>query len=502
MRRLLASLPLFALLAFTGCGSLYAPTSEEVPAPPREFRAAWIATVHNIDWPSKPGLPVAEQQRELLVLLDRAASLGLNAVVFQVRPTCDALYASEIEPWSRYLTGRSGQAPEPFYDPLEFAVREAHLRGLELHAWFNPYRARPGDDEPPVVPQHVSHPDSPLYSAIRPYGKLLLLDPGLPEVQAYSTRVIVDVAQRYDVDGIHMDDYFYPYPLERPDESVVPFPDAETFARYGGGKSRSEWRRENVNGFVKNLTQAIHAVEPWLKVGIAPFGIWRPKHPGSVRGMDAYEAISTDTRRWLYEGWIDYLSPQLYWGTEFPEQRFSHLIRWWEDQNPTGRHLWPGIATRWIESKRDPTRDAQEILDQIGWIRSTVPVVRPGHIHWNLGALVEDRGGIVAALGGDSYREAALVPASPWLAGEAPAALEDVDLEAEGEGLVIRWSADSKTRWVALQVRDAASKPWRLVGVRRAGGAWTLPDRPAALALRPVGSSGLLGPARVLARSE
>ena len=178
------SLLLLAMTALVGCGSLYQPSDEEVPLPSREFRAAWIATVHNIDWPSKPGLPVAEQQRELLALLDRAQSLGLNAVVFQVRPTCDALYASELEPWSRYLSGSSGQAPEPFYDPLEFAVREAHARGLELHAWFNPYRARPGDDEPPVSPQHVSHPGSPLHQAVRPYGKLLLLDPGLPEVQA------------------------------------------------------------------------------------------------------------------------------------------------------------------------------------------------------------------------------------------------------------------------------------------------------------------------------
>ena len=521
----------------SGCvAGPYVPSQEQVPEPPRELRAAWIATVHNIDWPSAPGLPVAEQQRELLALLDRAQSVGLNALVLQVRPTCDALYASELEPWSRYLTGTIGQAPEPFYDPLAFAISAAHARGLELHAWFNPYRARPGKDDPRVAKGHVTDPDSPLNHALRPYGELLLLDPGLPEVRAHSTRVILDVVERYDLDAVHMDDYFYPYPDERPDGSVLPFPDEATFAARGEGLSRSDWRRRNVDTFVRELGPAVHGLKPWVKVGIAPFGIWRPKHPESVRGMDAFEALSADTRRWLREGWVDYLAPQLYWGTNFPEQRFGDLASWWEAQNPLGRHLWPGISSRWIKSERDPSRDAGEILRQIEIVRATAPNVRPGHIHWNLSALVEDRDGIVGALQAGPYREGALVPASPWLAGEVPGPLEEVSIEevslkagraegdgsegasaegggaegggargdgarGDGAGCVLRWRASAGTRWVALQIREAG-QPWRLVGVRRAEGSWSLSSRPAAIALRPMGTSGAIGPAQVWERAE
>jgi uncharacterized lipoprotein YddW (UPF0748 family) len=475
----------------------YVLSDEEAPAPAREFRAAWIATVHNIDWPSEPGLSVAKQQAELLALLDRAQSLNMNAVVFQIRPTCDALYASELEPWSRYLTGEIGKAPEPFYDPLAFAVREAHARGLELHAWFNPYRARPGKNDPKVAAGHITDPKHPLNHALRPYGELLLLDPGLPEVRAHSTRVILDVVERYDVDAVHMDDYFYPYPDKRPDGSVVPFPDDASYAKFGQGLSRSDWRRQNVNTFVRELQAAVHAQKPWVKVGIAPFGIWRPKHPPSVEGMDAYEAISADTRRWLMEGWVDYLSPQLYWGTYFPEQGFAALATWWEAQNPKGRHMWPGVSSRWIKSKRDPKRDAGEILKQIELVRETVPDVRPGHIHWNLSALVEDRDGIVGALQEGPYRDGALVPESPWLGGETTAALESVEIRRADQGLKIEWEASPSTRWVALQVRASAGAPWQLLGVRRAGATWALPSRPAALALRPLARNGASGPAQV-----
>jgi len=483
----------------TACASgPYSLSEEQAPEPAREFRAAWIATVHNIDWPSEPGLPLAQQQEELLALLDRAQSVGLNAVVFQIRPTCDALYASEIEPWSRYLTGHIGK--DPGYDPLAFAIREAHARGLELHAWFNPYRARPGKNDPRVAKGHVTDPSSPLNHALRPYGELLLLDPGLPEVRAYSTRVILDVVERYDIDGVHMDDYFYPYPDKRPDGSVVPFPDDASYAAFGEGLSRSDWRRRNVDTFVRELQAAVHAKKPWLKVGIAPFGIWRPKHPPSVEGMDAFEAISADTRRWLMEGWVDYLSPQLYWGTYFPEQPFGDLAEWWEAQNPKGRHMWPGVSSRWIKSKRDPERDAGEIKKQIELVRETVPNVRPGHIYWNLSALMEDRDGIVAALQEGPYREGALVPESPWLEGATPGALEDVDLAPVGEGLEVSWSAGPEVRWVALQIRDTPDAPWRLLVFRSDASPAKLPSRPAALALRAIGHTGASGPAALWQR--
>lgn len=475
----------------------YLPAALEVPAPSREFRAAWIATVHNIDWPSKPGLPVAEQQAELIALLDRAAALGLNAVVFQVRPTCDALYESRIEPWSRYLTGELGKAPEPRYDPLAFAVREAHARGLELHAWFNPYRARPGAKDPKSAPGHVTDPAHPLHHALRAYGELLVLDPGLPEVRAHSIGVILDVVARYEIDGVHMDDYFYPYPDKRPDGSVVPFPDDASYAKYGAGLSRSDWRRRNVDTFVRELQEAVHKKKPWLKVGIAPFGIWRPKHPPSVEGMDAYEAISADTRRWLREGWVDYLAPQLYWATYFPEQPFEDLARWWEAQNPEGRHLWPGVSSRWIKSKRDPKRDAGEILKQIELVRELTPSVRPGHIHWNLSALVvEDRDGIAGSLRAGPYAERALVPASPWLEAPTPAALTGIEFERGGRLGWLRWKPPADADWIALQTRESVDAAWRLTLLPASEGETLLAigPWPACVALRAVGRTGTLGP--------
>jgi uncharacterized lipoprotein YddW (UPF0748 family) len=491
------------LCAASGCAApLYEPAAEDVPEPPRESRAAWIATVFNIDWPSQPGLPVKEQQRELLALLDRAAQLHLNTVVFQVRPACDAFYESSLEPWSRFLCGASDQRPEPFYDPLEFAVAEAHARGLELHAWFNPYRAIPSHEEPPLSPRHPAHPDGLLAHATHAYGELTLLDPGLPETRAHSTAVILDVVERYDVDAVHMDDYFYPYPQEDEDGETVPFPDDETFAAHGGGLSRSDWRRSNVDTFVRELALAVHGLEPWVRVGIAPFGIWRPHHPESVRGLDAYEALSADSRRWLSEGWVDYLSPQLYWGIDFPEQPFADLLDWWEAQNTEGRHMWPGISSRWIESARDLERTALEILNQIALTRAALDESRPGHCHWNLSALVEDRGGIAGALLGGPYLERALVPPSPWLGSTPPAPLDDVAADAdEGQrGVTVSWEPPlSETRWVALQVRAGPGDPWQLEGVRPgAAGEWRLDWRPAGLALRPVSATGILGPVEVL----
>lgn len=492
-----------ALSLLAGCASgPYVRSDAPVPEPAREFRAAWIATVHNIDWPSEPGLPVAQQQAELIALLDRAQSLKLNAVVFQVRPTCDALYASKLEPWSRYLTGAIGRAPEPFYDPLAFAVEEAHARGLELHAWFNPYRARPGQKDPKSAKGHVSDPGHPLNHALRPYGDLLVLDPGLPEVREYSRRVILDVVERYDVDAVHMDDYFYPYPNKRPDGSVVPFPDDASYAKYGEGLSRGDWRRRNVDAFVRELQAAVHAKKPWVKVGIAPFGIWRPKHPPSVEGMDAYEAISADTRRWLREGWVDYLAPQLYWATYFPEQPFEDLARWWEGQNPKQRHLWPGISSRWIRSKRDPKRDAGEILKQIELVRALVPPVRPGHIHWNLSALMEDRDGITSELQRGPYQEAALVPESPWLEAPTPEPLQAVTFGSGGKWPLVRWRASSSTPWVAIQTRAEPEAPFQLWGLVPAsyGEHRFVGETPAAVAIRPVGRTGALGPVQVWER--
>ena len=255
---------------------VYQPVAVAPPAVPREFRGAWIAVVaSNQDWPSEPGLPVAQQKAELISLLDRAAQLHFNAIILQIRPSCDALYASPIEPWSERLTGTMGVAPQPFYDPLAFAIQEAHKRGLELHAWFNPFRALHPLSKSIVAPNHITrtHPEW-----IRDYGGQYWLDPGEPAVREYVLRVVMDVVRRYDVDGVTFDDYFYPYPVKNALGRKLDYPDDASWQKYGlrSGLTRNDWRRQNVNQFVQSVYQSIKAAKPWVKFGISPFGIWRP----------------------------------------------------------------------------------------------------------------------------------------------------------------------------------------------------------------------------------
>ncbi len=376
-----------------------------VPQPQREFRAAWIATVGNSCWPSKPGLTTAQQKAELLAILDRAATLKMNAVIFQVRPACDAFYESKLEPWSEYLTGVQGRAPSPYYDPLAFAVTEAHKRGLELHAWFNPFRAHHFQTVSPIAASHISktHPE-----LVRSYARYLWLDPGEPAVRDYSLRVIMDVLKRYDVDGIHMDDYFYPY-HETNSLGDIPFPDEVSWKKRSTTVdiSRDDWRRHNVDIFMEQVYRAIKAEKPWVKFGVSPFGIWRPKNPPSISGFDAYEEIYCDSRKWLREGWCDYVAPQLYWGIQPPQTSFTTLLDWWNGENIKHRHVWPGMDSLKVGGKWQPA----EIVNQIGITRRYADA---GHIHWSVMALMKNPA-LAEALRVDTYRQPALIPASPWL---------------------------------------------------------------------------------------
>jgi len=392
----------------------YVPATVLPPAPPREFRGAWIATVANLDWPSKPGLSVAEQKAELIALLDRAVQLKLNAVIFQVRPMADTVYASPLEPWSEFLTGTMGKAPQPFYDPLAFAIAEAHKRGLELHAWFNPFRASlpPTQARSPVALDHISrtHPE-----LVRRYGDLLWLDPGEPAARQHVLDVIMDVVRRYGVDGVTFDDYFYPYPETDTAGSAINFPDDASWRKYGvpSGMSRDEWRRANVNQFVQNAYHSIHALKPWVKFGISPFGIWRPGFPKQVQGLDAYAKIYADSRKWLANGWLDYFSPQLYWPVDSPQQNFFVLLNWWAQQNVKHRQLWPSLDAVNVGTKWKP--------DEIAW---QIQIVRrqpgaDGEIFYHLRNLLENRA--LANVIRAQYSQPALVPASPWLGTNTPA---------------------------------------------------------------------------------
>ncbi len=383
-----------------------------LPEIQREFRAAWIATVANIDWPSTPGLSVAQQKSELRRLLDRAVVVGLNAVVLQVRPAADAMYESPFEPWSEYLNGEMGKAPEPYYDPLTFAVEEAHRRALELHAWFNPFRARHRTGTGPADSLHVSiqHPE-----LVRQYGQQLWLDPGDPGARQYSLDVMLDVVNRYDIDGVHVDDYFYPYELKDDEDRIIPFPDDTTWARAqreGFAGSRNDWRRSNIDTFIQRLYTGIHRVKPWVRFGISPFGIWRPGNPPQIMGYDAYDKIYADARKWLREGWVDYLTPQLYWRIDPPQQSYPVLLDWWLEQNIRDRHIWPGNFTgRW---------PANEIVRQVELTRQRPAAT--GNVHFSMKWLLRDTAEVSIPLANGPYRAPALVPKTDWLGGRAPAA--------------------------------------------------------------------------------
>jgi uncharacterized lipoprotein YddW (UPF0748 family) len=418
----------------------------------REMRAAWVASVGNIDWPSTNGLTTTQQKAEMLALLDRAVELKLNTIVLQVRPACDALYASSIEPWSEYLTGTMGKAPSPFYDPLDFAIKEAHQRGLELHAWFNPYRARHLVAKSPIAPNHISrtHPEW-----VRHYGKMLWLDPGEKGVQEYSLKVVMDVVNRYDIDGMHFDDYFYPYKEQDSSGKDLEFPDEASWRRFGaGGKlSRDDWRRENVDVFVHQVYQSIKAAKPWVKFGISPFGIWRPGNPPQIKGLDAFAVLHADSRKWLANGWVDYLAPQLYWPINLPDTSFPVLLKWWAQQNTQGRLLCPGLESYKVGRKWEP----EEIINQIRLTRRQPGT--SGHMHWDMKTLMRN-GALGTALEREVYAEAALPPACPWLQ-QSPPAKPVFNVIGEGGGIRATWST-------------ADSDPPRLWVVQfRKGNAWT-----------------------------
>ena len=493
-RFLLAALPLLVAADVRAAGVNYVPTDLKPPAVQREFRGVWLASVKNIDWPSKPGLSSAQQKAELITLLDRAKQLRLNAVLLQVRPACDALYASRIEPWSEYLTGQMGRAPEPYYDPLSFAVDEAHKRGLELHAWFNPYRARHAAAISTASANHISKTKPHL---VRNYGKSLWLDPGEREVQEHSLGVVMDVVRRYDIDGVHFDDYFYPYPEKDAQGRVLPFPDWAEWRRYqnGGGKlGRSDWRRENVNLFMVRVSQSIRSIKPWVKFGIAPFGIWRPGYPPQIKGLDAYDVLYADSRKWLREGWVDYLAPQLYWGDDSQTTSFAALLSWWGSENVHHRHVWPGLDI----SRVGPARAPEEIVSQVKRTREQSGA--DGNILWGVRALSENRRGLGDLLARSAYQELALVPAYPWIDQQPPSVPQLTALLDSNGG-------------VTITCQPTGSEPtWQWLVQTRNGGTWLneifpgtqtatrflLRNHPEAVAVRAVDRCGNLSSAAVI----
>jgi uncharacterized lipoprotein YddW (UPF0748 family) len=461
------------------------------PELPRELRAAWIATKANIDWPSKPGLPMAEAQRELRELLEMARSMGLNAVVFQVRPQGDAFFESTLEPWSEYLTGHEGLAPSPRWDPLEFAVREGHARGLEVHAWINPFRAKTSTTKSPASSKSLARrrPD-----LVVTYGAQTWMDPGLPEVRDHGLRVVADLTKRYDIDAVHCDDYFYPYPVKDANGRVQPFPDEASYRKHGRGLGKSDWRRWNVDEFVRRAAEVVHREKPWVQFGISPFGIWRPDVPPGIKGLDAYEVLAADARRWMMEGWVDYLVPQLYWNISQREQSFPVLLHWWGAQNPRNRHLYAGIASARIGTDRN----AAEISSQVRLTQQFDGA--DGVMFWNGSSLRKNRGGVVETLKSGPLSSPALIPASPWLWTNGPV-LTRFDVKPSGRTeYVASWEVKNggEVRQWGLQVRRGVVWSLEVLPPGRREARFTVSPvapAPAEVRLVPVGRAGAAGAA-------
>ena len=294
--------------------------------PKPEFRAVWIASVENIDWPKANEWNSDKQKKEYIRQLDMHRYNGMNAVVVQVRPAADAFYPSPYEPWSQWLTGKQGRPPFPYYDPLAFTIEEAHKRGFEYHAWINPYRAKFSINKSSIAPAHITrlHPEW-----FVSYGGTLYFDPSNKQAQAWVIEVVKDMVTRYDIDAIHMDDYFYPYRIAGKE-----FPDSESFAKYGNGLQKDDWRRSNVDSVIRQLSEAIHQIKPWVKFGISPFGVWRnqdkdPQGSPTKAGQTNYDDLYADVLLWLRNGWIDYVAPQLYWEFTQPNAPFQPLLKWW-----------------------------------------------------------------------------------------------------------------------------------------------------------------------------
>jgi uncharacterized lipoprotein YddW (UPF0748 family) len=410
-----------------------------IAQPKREFRAVWIAHVSNIDWPSTKTLTVQQQKDEFTSQLDQHKLSNINAVVVQVRPSCDAIYPSSIEPWSEWLTGKQGRYPG--YDPLQFMVDETHKRGMEFHAWVNPYRA--------VISNTSSSVDTSHVSVKRPewcitYGNLKFLDPGQPDVRNYVTSVIMDVVRRYDIDAVHFDDYFYPYP-----QTGLTVADDNTFAQHNRGiTNKNNWRRDNVDLLVKMVSDSIKKAKNYVKFGISPFGIWRNKGSdplgSNTRGLESYSEIYGDSRKWIQEGWLDYVAPQLYWSIGFAAAPYDALIPWWSGVVPNNRHLYIGQGIYRINTSTSTDQNwlnATEVPNQLRLNRSTPSV--SGSIHYSSKQVLRNLLGFQDSLRAKFYQNPALIPSMRWKDSIAPLAPTGLTatLNANQTQVTLKWVA-------------------------------------------------------------
>lgn len=375
-----------------------------------EFRAVWITTAFNIDWPSSANLSSGQQKQEFTELLDAHKSYGINAVFVQVKPSGEVFWPSKYEPWSHWLTGKQGRAPDPYYDPLQFMINECHKRKMEFHAWINPFRSVSNIARVKPVANHITrtHPEW-----FITYGGDIVkkyINPGIPEARAYVIKVIMEIVQNYNVDGIHFDDYFYPMK-----QNGKEFPDYDTFLNYNPNHlTRADWRRENINEFIHDLSDSITQANPQVKFGVGPGGIWRniSQDPDGSRthGLSSYDALYADVLLWLREGWIDYVSPQIYWSIGYSRADYHELVDWWS-RHTYGRHLYIGQGAHRINSSRG-WQNPSEIPDQIR-LNRTYPQVK-GSVFYSSKAMLENPNGLDDSLRTDLYLAYAETPKMEW----------------------------------------------------------------------------------------
>ncbi len=438
----------------------------------RELRGVWVASVANLDWPTASGQTAATGRATLTTLVDSMADAGFNALFFQVRPESDALYASTLEPWSRFLTGNQGQ--NPGWDPLDELLTLAHARGLEVHAWMNPYRALTS----PTVNAALNHVSRTLSSAAITYGTSVVMNPGVPAVRQHFEAVVQDVLTRYDVDGLHFDDYFYPYPI-----AGTPFPDSATYAGYqadGGTMNLGDWRRDNVNTLIREVMTIVTNDHPQVRFGVSPFGIWKSGVP--VPGLNAYSEISCDAVAWMSNGWVDYLAPQLYWA-ESSAQSYSTLATWWSMRNMGGRHLFPGHATYNLTTLNWPL---SEIENQVNFTRTLKTAGAQGDLQFRAATLMANTKGVHTLFKNTLYAKPALTPVLPRAGASVAPAVPFVSVV--GSALSVMSPQPQAVRFFALY-KDLGAGQWELVRVR--GGAQVGFDvTPGAWAVSAVGRGG------------
>lgn len=425
MRKYLSILYLFFV-----CGSLFS-------APKSEMRAVWIATVANIDWPSKKGDTEA-QKRELITMLDSLKTCNINAVIFQARPSADALYKSDIEPWSQYLTGTQGKAPYPLYDPLEFIITEAHKRCMEVHVWINPYRLTNGESVKTLSKDNVYFKRPHLF---KKYGTKYFFDPGREETMNYLVSVVKDIVKRYDIDALHFDDYFYPYKV-----SGVNFDDDDSFySENRGVYDRLEWRRNNVNMVIEKLSKVIKEQKPWVVFGISPFGIWRNlkddfRGSQTVTTCTNYDELYADVLTWLEKGWIDYVAPQLYWEIGKKNADYEMLTSWWSEYS-FQKNLYIGLYASGLSEKKNAAwKRPNELIRQMRYNRTCSEV--QGEIFFSATQFLKNMQGLLDSLKNGFYKYPALPPSAIDDNNEPSAAPHRLKIETtEGFDKRLSWNA-------------------------------------------------------------